>query len=290
MFAVAEAIWWFRRARFARRDAALRVRLGVRPSADPLLRKMEEPRTAAAAELLEQAGLDWSLGGWIIRGAIAGFVGLLIGALIGGAPMAFALTLCGPALVYLHVIRARDKRLDKVTQQMPRALEILVLALRAGQSMPRAVELVASEVPAPLGTELRRVAEEHQLGRPIEEAFVAMSSRLDGCEAVRQLVTSILVLRQTGGNLVEVIERIIEMLGANAQYRMRLRAVTSEGRSSGIMLLALPILFAVLAAGADPAYMHLFVEASAGKILAVVAIGLWACGALWIRRLLRAGA
>jgi tight adherence protein B len=142
-------------------------------------------------------------------------------------------------------------------------------------------------MPSPAGDELRRVAEEHALGRPIEDAFLALSRRLPGCDAVRTLVTSILVLRQTGGNLVEVIERIIETLAAQAQYRMRLRAVTSEGRSSGVMLAALPIVFALLAAGADPAYMHLFVEDSAGQTIALITFALWASGSLWIRRLIK---
>jgi tight adherence protein B len=95
------------------------------------------------------------------------------------------------------------------------------------------------------------------------------------------------VLQQTGGNLIAVIERIVENARARAAYHQRLRALTAEGRSSAKMLAALPGAFAVLAALADPSYATTLIGDPAGNVILLVTAALWAAGILWTRRLVR---
>src|SRR5439155_21041784 len=171
--------------------------------------------------------------------------------LAGGAVGSALLALGGPVVVYGWMLHKRRIRVDRVNAQLPHALELMLLGLRAGHALPRALELVGEEVPPPAGAELRRVADEHALGRPLEQAFDGLARRLEGSEAVRTLVTGVLVLRQTGGNLIEVIERILDTLSAQEQYRLRLRALTADSRSSGVIPACLPAASALLATHAD---------------------------------------
>jgi tight adherence protein B len=286
LFVVLQAGYWMNRADRAQLDALLRTRLGGGQTQAPLLLQKNRARSMTLSALLEQTHLGWSEMGLVGRATVLAGLGALLGVFVGGAVFVFVFIILALGGLYLFLLRARDARMRKVDAQLPRALEIMVLALRAGQSLPRAVALSAEELPAPMGEELTRVADEQALGRPIEEAFAAMSSRLPGSEAVRTLTSGISVLLQSGGNLVEIIERILEAMSAQAAYRMRLRAVTAEGRSSGMMLIALPLVFAILAVACDASYVKLFLEESTGHLLMTFAIGLWLAGALWIQRLL----
>ena len=117
---------------------------------------------------------------------------------------------------------ARARRLAQCDEQMPQALEIMALALRAGHALPGALHLASQETPAPLCHELRLAHEQHQLGRPIAEVLQAMGQRLPGCAAVETFVVAVAVLQETGGNLIQVIDRIVENARARAGYQAML--------------------------------------------------------------------
>jgi len=286
VFATVQAAFLWRRVRHHELEARVRARLGLSDPAQPLLRATSG-WSARRAERLGQAGLAWTPSGFVMRSLASALVLGALGALAAGPAGALGLAGLGVLLTHLWVVRKRRLRVERVSAQLPRALELMVLALRAGHALPRALELAAEEVPAPAGAELRRVADEHALGRPLEQAFGGLARRLEGSEAVRTLVTGVLVLRQTGGNLMEVIERIIETLQAQEQYRLRLRSLTAESRSSGAILAGLPLAFAVLATLADAGYMRLFVSEPSGRAIGLSALALWLCGVVWMRRMLR---
>lgn len=101
-------------------------------------------------------------------------------------------------------------------------------------------------------------------------------------------MTAVLVLQQTGGNLIAVIDRIVENARARSQYRAKLRALTAEGRASARMLAAMPVVFALLAAMVDSTYTDTLFFTSGGQIVVLLATGLWLLGILWTRRLVAA--
>jgi tight adherence protein B len=268
-------------SRAARRRAALRLRLGIPVREEPLLRGA----TNAVDALLQSSGLGWSPGGLMARALLwSAALGVGGATLLGSGGLVLALS--GPLLLYLRLTRARARRLADVDQQMPRVLELMALALRAGHPFARALALVTDELPAPIGPELRRVVEELQLGRRLDDALLALRDRLAGSLTVRTLVVSVVVLHKTGGNLVEVIDRMRETLEAQAQYRLRLRAVTAESRLSSRMVMGLPLVFGGAAALANRAFGRLFVE-SAGQALLLLAAILWLLGVVWVQRLVR---
>ena len=273
--------------RLASRDA-LRRRLGELRDADDALVRGAEDSADGLALLLLQSGLGWSAGQFTSRALLAAAAGLLLGLALGSSMLGVMFSALGGLALVVFVRAARAQRLKRCDEQMPQALEIVALALRAGHALPSALDLAAQEAPAPLCHELRRASDEHGLGRPLGEVLEAFGARLPGCDAVNTFVVAVLVLQETGGNLISVIDRIVENARARSNYQGRLRALTAEGRSSAKLLALLPGAFAVLAAASDPSYGAFILHDPAGRMVALVATGLWMMGILWTRRLVRA--
>lgn len=279
-------IWQSRR--LTRRDA-LRRRLGElkRPS-DPLLDADDDGDSdEGLRQLLIESGLGWSLGQFVSRALLAAMLGLLVGVAAGSGFLGVVLALVGALALLVFVRAARAQRLKKCDKQMPQALEIMAMALRAGHALPSALTLAAEETPAPLCDELKRADDEVAMGRPLPQVLEALGERLPGCEAVKTFVVAVLVLQETGGNLISVIDRIVENARARSAYLGRLRALTAEGRSSAKLLACLPGAFAILAAATDPTYADFLLYDPAGRMVAGIALGLWLLGIFWTRRLVR---
>lgn len=247
----------------------------------------EEAQAGSVAQLVAESGLGWTMTMFITRMALAATGGMLLGLLLRSGLLAIIFGGAGASILWFVVRAARARRLAQCDEQMPQALEIMGLALRAGHALPKALSLAADETPAPLSHELRRAADEHALGRPISGVLESLSQRLPGAEAINTFVVAVLVLQETGGNLIAVIDRIVENARARASYQARLRALTSEGRQSAKLLALLPGAFAVLAMMSDPNYVDMLFYDSGGRVVTLVAAILWITGILWTRRLVR---
>ena len=283
VFAALQAVYWRVAARRAGSVALLRSRLHLGNQQELLVRARTQEDSLAI--LLTQSGLGWTKGSFTRRVAVAAAIGGALGGLRGGFVGVLIVGALAAGGVYYYLIFTRDRRLQKVAEQMPRALELMTLTLRAGHALPRAVDVVSSEIPAPLGQELRRVADETALGRPIEESFAAMNRRLPGVPPLRALVTGIAVLGRSGGNLIEVIDRVIEYSAQQAQFQRRVRALTAESRSSAFILGALPPAFGVLASFVGRGYLNSLVTDPLGRTMGIAAVSFWLLGVIWIRRL-----
>jgi tight adherence protein B len=285
---LALALGWMllRWSRQLRIHEQLRKRLGATGEAVSLLKSDEQKRTELE-KLVAESGLGWTVGLFLTRMALAAFAGLLVGVIMGSFLLAVVFGVVGATIFPIIARQAREKRLALCDAQMPQALEIVTLALRAGHPLPRALNIAASEAPMPIAEELRRVCDENDLGRPMGDALINLGARLPGSESVHTFMTAVLVLQQTGGNLIAVIDRIVENARERAQYRAKLRALTAEGRASARMLAIMPLIFAVLAATVDPTYVDTLFFTSGGQIVFLIALGLWALGILWTRRLVR---
>lgn len=270
---------------------SLRRRLGrlAGGDRDPLLAMADGDAAtdSSIARVLAESGLGWTMGMFLSRVAAAVAVAFLVGLMIGSGLLAFAFSVLAVLAVWIVVRGARARRLAHCDEQMPQALEIMALALRAGHALPRALELAAAETAAPLCYELRRACDEHSLGRPMPEVLQSFGERLPGCEAVNTFVVAVLVLQETGGNLIAVLDRIVEAARTRASYRARLRALTAEGRQSAKLLAMLPGGFAVLAMLSDPSYADMLLHDSGGRVITLVAAAMWLAGILWTRRLVK---
>ncbi|WP_343615112.1 type II secretion system F family protein [Novosphingobium sp.] len=152
--------------------------------------------------------------------------------------VAMAITIGLPLMMVSRMAQKRRKRME---QQFPLALDVFTRALRAGHPIAAAIDLLTHEVGDPLGSEFGLVADEVTYGSDLNDALMRMAERWD-LDDIRMFVVSLSVQHETGGNLVEVLENLLKVIRERAGLYMKVRALSSEGRMSGWMLSALPVL------------------------------------------------
>jgi tight adherence protein B len=184
----------------------------------------------------------------------------------------------------LWLLWRRRRRLKAFGVQLPEALDMLARALRSGQSLGAGFNMVAGEIPAPLGREFGRVFEEQNLGVSIEDSLDALTERIPNLD-LRFFATAVILQRQTGGDLAEILDKIGRLIRERFQIWGQIQALTGEGRLSGIVLLALPVVlfFAMLRLNHD--YVMVLFTDPMGKKLLIGAIILQVLGALIIRKI-----
>ena len=298
VFCVVQGLFWSVRGRRRRREDLLRQRLrgadpaaGVKVTRDGHGQLGSLERLAIARRLgatLVQAGFKVSLAGYLLRagGIVLGaglWAGVLTSSLVNGLLFTGLAAIC----VHFYTVTRRNRRLRTVDTQLPKALELMVFGLRAGHGLEETLRFAASELMPPLSIELKRCVEEYELGRPIEEALLSLSLRLEPCRALRTFVEAVLVLKQTGGNLIEIIDQIVDSMRAQAAYEAKYRALTAEGRTSGMILGALPLLILAAIVLVQPDYLGSLLADSAGMTIIALAGGLWLAGVVWLARLAR---
>jgi tight adherence protein B len=178
----------------------------------------------------------------------------------------------------------RASRLKKFASQLPDAMELVARALRAGHSLAAGLHVVAEEMPDPIAKEFRRVYEEQNLGIPLEEALMHMCDRVPNLD-LRFFVTSVNIQRQTGGDLAEILDRIGHVIRERFKILGQVKALTAEGRLSGIVLIALPIGLFLLMMYMKPDYIRLLWTDPMGIKMSIGAIVLMLIGAYAIKKI-----
>lgn len=235
--------------------------------------------------LLDQADLRitvMQLAGISIGGAVIGFLGMLMTGLPTlFAPMLGFLFLILP-IIYLNM--RKNSRMTKFNKQLPEALELLGRSLRAGHSLAAGFGLVAAEMPDPIRREFGRCFEEQNFGIQLEESLDAMTERIPNMD-LRFLATAIILQRQTGGDLAEILDKISRLIRERFKLAGQIQALTGEGRLSGIVLFALPPgLFCVMYFLNRDYIMSLFKD-DMGRYLLGGAIVMQLMGAFVIRKI-----
>jgi tight adherence protein B len=220
----------------------------------------------------------------LISGGMAVAGGLLSVAV--RIPMAFApmMALAFGTLPMIWLVMRRRRRLAKFAKQLPEALELISRALRAGHSLASGFSLVAEEMADPIGREFSRSYEAQNLGKPLEEALEEMTERVPNLD-LRFFATAIILQRQTGGDLAEILDKIGYIIRERFKIWGQVQALTGEGRLSGLVLLALPPALFIAMWRLNPDYsMMLFTDPMGHQMLAA-AIILQVLGALVIRKI-----
>jgi len=178
----------------------------------------------------------------------------------------------------------RNQRLKKFASQLPDAMELLARALRAGQSLAAGMHIVSEEMPAPIATEFGRVYEEQNLGISMEDSMKAMCERVPNLD-LRFFVTSVNIQRTTGGDLAEILDKIGYVIRERFRILGQVKALTGEGRLSGVVLIALcPALFFIVLY-LNPAYVELLWTTDFGIKMSVFAIVMQILGAIAIKKI-----
>lgn len=235
--------------------------------------------------LLEQADVSISPAKFVIVVVVLGVGGelvstalhlhLAVGPLLGLVLAAFPIG---------WLLLKRKRRLAAFAKQLPEALDLIARALRAGHSLQAGFHLVGDEMADPIGTEFTRVFEEQNLGIPLEEALDTMSDRVPNLD-LRFFATAIILQRQTGGDLAEILDKIGNLIRERFTIHGQIQALTGEGRLSGIVLLSLPpaLFLFLLSINYDYA-MVLFTDPMGKKMLAATLV-FQLIGALVIRKI-----
>lgn len=205
-------------------------------------------------------------------------VGILTRSIVLGVALSAAAAAVPVSLV--HSRRANRQRL--CDDQLPEALDFLARILRAGHSLATALQMAAEELPDPLAAEFRRCYGQHSLGTNLEDTLKEAAQRVDTPDFAF-FVTAVLIQRQTGGDLAEVLTNIGSMSRSRIRLQQHVKAITAEGRLVGYILLALPFVFFVVMYAVNPGYASVLLTTDIGQYLMMTAVGMQLLGYVTIR-------
>jgi tight adherence protein B len=254
---------------------------------DGLMRFLAEriPQLWDLHHLLGQSGLDWTLGGFALRASASASITALVCFFSSGSSVVAAVGFVFGAVVpYMYVRWKKARRILQLESQLPDSIDLIARAVRAGHPLSEGLRMVSEEGPEPLASEFRITFEEQRFGLPFEDALMGLGDRVEVVD-VRILVTAILVQREVGGNLSEILEQIAETMRARFSLKRQVRVYTAQGRMSGYTLAALPIVVGSVISLINPAYMQTLFHEPLGKALLTGAAMLQGIGFLWIRRI-----
>lgn len=243
------------------------------------------PQLRGSGPLLQQAGLAWSEQRFLVSLGVGALAGAALGFMVaGGGLPALAGGALGASLPYLYVGRVRTRRLHAFEEQLPEAIDLLGRAIRSGHPLTSGLRMVAEESTEPVAGEFRRVFEEQKFGLPFAESLAGLASRVPLVD-VRILVTAVMIQRDVGGNLAEILDNLSNLIRTRFTIRRQLRTYTAQGRMSGYVLGALPLVVGGMIFLMNPEYIMTLFREPVGRMMVWGAAGLQMLGFLWIRRI-----
>jgi tight adherence protein B len=240
-------------------------------------------RFGSLTNLFEQADVSMTATRLLAISGGLGAMGFALALYLGIPPLIFPAAVAGMGcLPLVWLLMRRKRRLKAMAAQVPAAMEMLARALRAGQSLAAGFGLIGTEIGAPLGKEFGRVFEEQNLGIPVEESLKSMADRIPNLD-VRFFATAVILQRQTGGDLAEILDRIGELVRDRYRIWGQIQALTGEGRLSGIVLMGLPVVLFLAMYYLNHDYVMVLFTDPTGKQLLAWGVFLQVLGALVIR-------
>jgi tight adherence protein B len=290
---------WVRRRSVARRVDQLMATGDVAPDAErrELFRRNEEKPTVLDAliarsgrlqglpVLLEHSGVGWTTGTFALLtagGAVAG--GLFGWVARGGILVPAVLAVALGWLPYLYVSWRKKRRLARFEEIFPESVDMLGRAIRAGHPLSAGIQMVGQEMAEPVAAEFRTIFEEQRFGVPFADALMGLVDRVDLVD-VRIFATAVLVQREVGGNLAEILDNISHTIRARFKIRRQLRTFTAQGRMSGVVVGSMPIVVGLAFYAINPEYILTLFEHPVGRIMLAFGFTMQIFGYLWIRRI-----
>jgi tight adherence protein B len=301
-------LWLSRRSQTVR-DKTLEQRLSeatgmsatVEPSTDAsLLRTQSEgplpnvDRVARQAikgsrfELwLEQSGTGLSASACVLislaLGGVLAFVAMVFVGRAWAMALGFAIGLC---LLPAYLRHKRARRLYKFEETFPEALDLLSRGIRAGHAFSAGMKMVADELGEPVGPEFRKAFDEQNYGLPLKESLNNLSERIPLLD-VRFFATAVLIQRETGGNLSEILDNLAAVVRERFKIRRQVRVHTAHGRFTGYVLMALPAFLGLALSFINPEHMASLFEERIGQLMIISSIVMQAVGFIWIRQVIK---
>lgn len=243
------------------------------------------PRVSTVDRLLVQSGTSLTVAS-LIGIMLALYAATLVGLLFMGIASLLAVVGAVPAgiLPLLAIVNQRQKRIEKIENQLPDALDLIGRALRAGHAFQSAMDMVSTEMPEPVAGEFRITFDEINFGVPLDAALLNLATRVPSTD-LRYFVIAVLIHRETGGNLAELLDNLSHLMRERMKLKGTIRVLSAEGKLSAWILGILPFALAGILNAANPGFMSILFEDPAGRQVLAVALVLMLFGAIWLWRL-----
>jgi tight adherence protein B len=254
----------------------------------PLERSLEQlPYMATLTDMIEQAGHSF-----MAHRVVLAALGLAVGGGVAAwtftyQPVAALLAAAvGASIPFLKISRDRARRIEQIEEQLPEAVDMMKRALRAGHPFSGAIKLVSEELAAPLGKEFGTAFADLNYGNDVRRAMLGLLQRVPSVP-VMAFVTSVLVQKETGGNLAEILGQIGAVVRGRFRLERKIRTLSAEGRLSAWILALVPmVLFAIITI-TTPDYLPTLTEDPLGQKLIIVGGVMGVIGIFWIRKIIR---
>ena len=231
-------------------------------------------RGSAIAMWIEQSGVKTSICGFIVAALLRMSVGW-----IGGGMVGFAIP-------FLILKMKRTRRLRAFEEAFPEALDLMSRALKAGHAFATGLKMVADEMPEPIGPEFRKTFDEQNFGLPLKDALANLTERIPNLD-VRFFSTAVLIQRETGGNLSEILENLAHVVRERFKILRQVRVYTAHGRLTGYVLLALPAFLGIALMFINPEHMELLFRERMGHMMLAATVVMQTIGYFWIKQVVK---
>lgn len=246
-----------------------------------------QPALKPLIRLLLQAGVVMPAHRLLLGSLVAALAVLILAPFfIASGVVVVAAALGVGVMPFAWLGRRKRQKLDKFEEQLPDGLAMLARTLRAGLPFTQALQIVSQELEGPVGKELGIVFTEVNYGGDLRAALLSMQERVPSV-SVMALSTSILIQRETGGNLAESVDRLERLIRQRFRFEREMKTLTASNRASAKIVGLLPLLMAAGMEGMSPGFLSPLTDTETGRTLLYWTIGLMIVGVLWIRRMTR---
>jgi tight adherence protein B len=259
--------------------------LSESPSMQRLL--VHTPGVDGLDRLLIHSGLGLTVGKFCSRVAFAALGALMIAVVLRLGPVPTVLLTCAAAVLpLLHVLHARNRRLRRIEEQLPDAVDLIGRALRAGHAFPQSLKMVGDEMRDPIAGEFRYLFDQVNYGTSMQDALIRLTTRVPSMD-LKYFVIAVLIQRETGGNLAELLDNIASIIRARLKLLGTIRVLSAEGRLSAWILSLLPFGAALVIQLVNPGFLRVLWTDPAGLKVVGGALFMMGMGILVMRRIIR---
>jgi tight adherence protein B len=259
--------------------------VGPLPAIDRIL--AGTTKGSALGRWIDQSGLKVSVSGVLLMGAGLAVLLALVAAMVARSPLAMPVgAALGFAVPFVFLSFKRTRRMRAFEEQFPEGLDLISRALKAGHAFATGLKMIADEMPDPVGPEFRKTFDEQNFGLPMKDALDNLTFRVPSID-VRFFATAVLIQRETGGNLAEILENLAHVVRERFKILRQVRVYTAHGRFTGYVLLALPAVLCIALSFINPEHMNLLFRERMGQMMLLGALTLQTMGYLWIRQVIK---
>ena len=267
-------------------DITRQRRLSSVPFLNRFLLRIQIPYVHKLDRLVLQSGSKYPLGLFVLLSCVLFMAGFLLVALLTRNVILPALVgLILGFLPYYYLRFSKAQRLNKLQEQLPDALDMVARALKAGHALSGGFQMVAQEFQDPINAEFHKLIDEINFGVSYEDALRNLANRIDSAD-VKFFSMSVIIQKQSGGNLSEILESIGRLIRERLKLKGRIHVLSAEARLSAVILVVLPFVIVTAMAFINPRYLPTLLNDSFGHVLMAVSITMMILGIIFIKRMI----